>query len=127
MVFQFYMMIVLLNVVIAILNNIYEELVQNSKKEYSLLIYSDYLTYNPNPYLSSIINVPDIMSTFSLFTIPILSYIKSKNLNKMVNIIWYLVYMIIPFISLHLVINLILLCFVYLLTLIQILFLDYKD
>ena len=112
--FQFYMMVVFLNVVIAILNNIYEELAENSRKEYSLVIYDDYVTYTPDPYLSSIINVPDILSTLSVLIIPFLNYIKSTTINAMIDTFWYFIYMVLPFLALHLALNMIMLPFAYL-------------
>jgi len=125
--FQFYMMVVFLNVVIAILNTAYEKMAENSRKEYSLVIYHDYTTYKPSLYLSAIINTPDILSVFGLVICPILYYTRSRRLNRVFNIIWYSIYMLALFIPIHCVLNLLLIPIVYLKTLMQLLCMDYKD
>lgn len=109
----FVLMVILLNMLIALLSNMYQQVVDFTQREFSYVIFQDYKQNIPNRYYSSLEHAPVFMSVFFLCLSPLLLYGRSARLNSAFNVIIYIIKFFIPFIILYWVVNLVLLPFVY--------------
>jgi len=83
------MMIIIINILIAILSNIYTKIVNNSRKQVACSIYLDYYSNAPSELYSSINLMPSYLSVLQFLIIPIVVFYKSKKINRWINMFNY--------------------------------------
>ena len=108
------LMVVLLNMSIVLMTDMYQNVVDSSQRQYSRMIFTNYMLNIPNDYYSSMDHVPMFLSVFMLPLLPFLIYYRSKTFNRRLNIIIYCIKLILPFLVLFIITKLILLPLVYL-------------
>lgn len=106
--FAFLLLVILLNMLIALLSNMYQQVVDSTEREFSRLVFTDYYQNTPNEYYSAMDHVPMFLSIFMLVIVPFIIFFKSKKLNKILNIGIYIIKFFIPFIICYYVILLLL-------------------
>lgn len=82
-------MIIIINILIAILSNIYTMIVSESKKQLTCSIYLDYYSNIPDQMYSSINLLPSYLSFLQLLVIPLVLVCHSKKVNRTINIFNY--------------------------------------
>ena len=102
--FAFLLLVILLNMLIALLSNMYQQVVDSTEREFSRLVFTDYYQNIPNEYYSAMDHVPMFLSIFMLALVPFIIFFKSKKLNKILNIGIYIIKFFIPFIICYYVI-----------------------
>jgi hypothetical protein len=104
------MMVMMLNVLIAILSNVYAEIETQGKMELAQIYYLDYQINKPNKMFSCVQNIPFLLP---LVAFPLLFLTRSTRLNTLFNYIFYLSVYFRPFLFLFLTASLLLLPFTY--------------
>jgi len=82
-------MIIVINILIAILSNVYNEIVSNSKMQIACSLYQDYHANTPDELYSSINLLPNYLSFLYPIIIPVLEICKSRKVNRGINVFNY--------------------------------------
>ncbi len=109
----FLLLVIMLNMLIALLSNMYQEVVDSTEREFSKLLYTDYNENIPNDYYSSMDHNPMFLSIFMMALVPFLLFFRSKRLNTALNILIYIVKFFLPFIAVYYTLNLVLMPLAY--------------
>lgn len=113
-VYCYYLLVILLNVLIAVLTNMHDTVVRSTERQFSKMFYWDYMYNHANAYYSCIQNCPIILSGVMILVTPLVVASRSKGLNHSLNLMNYLVKLAIPCLAIYYALSLLLLPFSYL-------------
>lgn len=107
-IFSLVSIILLLNLLVAILNNTYKTIFERSNLENANIFYSNYLARKPDKFRSALISFPPPVNLIIIPFIPFLIIKKSSRLNYYVCLLGFSLY-VITYMSLYIIVNLIIL------------------
>ncbi len=110
----FLLMVILLNILIANITFMYQHVLENTKRQFSQLLYLDYIQNSPNNFYSCLSNGSLPLGPVLIIFSPLIVKLRSQRLNDSLNKVIYMIKCFIPFLVCYISVALVSIPFVYL-------------